>query len=144
MRDLLYVGTDGGVSAANTKKLLSTHAAIWCPPMHMKVEPEMGDRIWLVWKTKDNPNVDLLGGGTLAASPRGKMLWTERDLPGLRDAARDLGYGGPANMAFLVVEGAPVLSFPSTALSLPDAKAGLQHADEAVAKQLGALLHLGT
>ena len=132
------------MSAANTKKLLTTHAAIWCPPMNLKVEPDIGDRVWLMWKTKDNPNVDLLGGGTLAASPRDKMFWTERDLPGVRDAARDLGYGGPANMAFLVVKGAPILSFRSTVLYVPQAKAGLQHASEAVAKQLQALLALGT
>jgi hypothetical protein len=43
----------------------------------------------------------LLGGGKVENSGRKNVLWTDPDDPGVRDAARQLGYKGPANMAFL-------------------------------------------
>ena len=36
----------------------------------------------------------------MTATSEGKIDWTNRTAPGITDAARDHGYGGPTNMAF--------------------------------------------
>ena len=46
----------------------------------------------------------LLGTGRLRPTPAGELLWTNRAAPGIGDLARQFGYRGPSNMAFLRLE----------------------------------------
>jgi len=63
----------------------------------------------LVWRENSEAlNVFLLGRGKILAAPQQHygttILWTDPDQPGLREAAEQLGYGGPTNMTFLRLE----------------------------------------
>lgn len=100
MADLVYCGTEK-VGALETREMLAgPFAALWSPPMWRKAAVNDDDRIWLLWKSRGGPIV-LLGGGRVMAAPEGRIDWTNRTAPGIVDAARELGYGGPTNMAFL-------------------------------------------
>lgn len=64
----------------------------------------------MVWRHGEVRRLFLLGAGRLVESPRpgerfgSPVIWTDADQPGLREAAENLGYGGPANMAFLMLK----------------------------------------
>lgn len=60
-----------------------------------------GDRLWLVWRENGETTPLLLGGGRLVATDDARILWTNATLPGVRNAAQQLGYGGPTNATFL-------------------------------------------
>lgn len=110
MTNWIYCGTDPPVAAPGTQQLLQTRQAIWSPPPQYRPPwpgmPRPGERLWLVWRPggAETP-IRLLGGGRIERAPRDlfhtSILWTNPDDPGLRDAARELGYGGPSNMSFL-------------------------------------------
>lgn len=63
--------------------------------------PSAGDRLWLVWRSFPNAVPLLLGAGRIRVTDEGQAFWTNRTLPRVRQAARDLGYRGPTNMKFL-------------------------------------------
>jgi hypothetical protein len=88
--------------ALNTLGLLqSPFHAVWCPPDTRRLRPAAGERLWLVWQATPSTAPTLLGTGRLRATPGGELLWTNRAAPGIRDLARQFGYRGPSNMAFL-------------------------------------------
>jgi hypothetical protein len=104
--DYIYCGTDPPVGADGTQDLLvGSFNAIWCPPFIVAVEPKVGERLWLVWREKDEAVPLLLGGGRLLATDHGRIFWTNASLPMVRPAAQNHGYRGPANMAFLHLAG---------------------------------------
>ena len=101
MSDLLYCGTEP-VGPVDTQAMLAgKFRAIWAPPMDRRASITAGDRIWLLWRAATGASPLLLGGGVVRATPEGKIDWTNRTAPGIVAAARERGYGGPANMAFL-------------------------------------------
>ena len=81
--------------------LQSPFHAVWCPPDARGLRPAAGERLWLVWQASPSAAATLLGTGRLRATPAGDLLWTNRAAPGIRDLARQFGYRGPSNMAFL-------------------------------------------
>lgn len=111
--DWIYCGTKPPVGATGTQELLRSHQVIWCPHrdvLHMRrpwpdIDPVPNEKLWLVWRGADQPNVILLGGGRIWQAPRSRwetsILWIDEDHPGIRNAATSLGYRGPADMAFL-------------------------------------------
>ena len=106
MADFVYCGINPPVDAAGTQQLLlDPFNAIWCPPAKLRMQPALGDRIWLVWRSSATRMPVLLGGGRVAITENGRVLWTNATLPGVRPAAMALGYGGPTNMAFLHLTG---------------------------------------
>jgi hypothetical protein len=58
----------------------------------------------VLWRPQESAAPTLLGTGRLRASRTGELLWTNRSAPGIRDLARQFGYRGPSNMAFLRLE----------------------------------------
>jgi hypothetical protein len=103
-RAFVYCGTPP-VSDTSTLGLLeSPMHAIWYPPMARRTNPSPGDLIWLVWRERLGSPAIVLGGGKLRATPEGDLLWTNRTAPGIRELAKEYGYGGPTNMAFLRLE----------------------------------------
>jgi hypothetical protein len=102
MADFVYCGTHPPVDANGTQGLLvGPFNAIWCPPANLPIRPAQDDRLWLVWRPSTAATPLLLGGGRIAVTPSGQVLWTNTSLPGVRLAAQALGYRGPTNMAFL-------------------------------------------
>lgn len=104
----IYCGTDQQVDATNTQDLLIAQDAIWCPPPIRNPwpgNPVGGEPLWLVWRAVNGGPVLLLGAGIILAAPRHlfqtEILWTNPDMPGMRQYAQGLGYAGPTNMAFL-------------------------------------------
>src|SRR5438093_2768187 len=102
MADLLYCGTHP-VGPNDTQAMLAGEfRALWAPPMHRHAPVAAGDRIWLLWRAATQASTTLLlGGGIVAATPEGRIDWTNRAAPGIVAAARARGYTGPTNMAFL-------------------------------------------
>ena len=103
-RALIYCGTPP-VTADNTQGLLeSPMHAIWYPPGARRVKPSPGDSVWLIWREAPGAPAHVLGAGRLRATSEGELLWTNRTAPGIRELAREFGYRGPTNMAFLRLE----------------------------------------
>jgi hypothetical protein len=140
MRYLVYCGTVP-IGPDNTRKLLaSTFSAIWCPPSARRVPVSEGDGVWLVWKSEREGIPMLLGGGRIMASEPGQSLWTNRTAPGVREAAQQLGYGGPTNMSFLRIS-EPVLPVASIDVDvLRGVSTGLSELDASRSDQLMRLL----
>ena len=101
MTDLIYCGAPPVGQEATQALLAGPFRALWSPPMHRHAAPAAGDRVWLVWRGSTHDSTFLLGGGIIDATDEGKVDWTNRTAPGIVDAARLAGYGGPTNMAFL-------------------------------------------
>jgi hypothetical protein len=149
MADWIYCATAGQVNAENTQSLLRSHRAIWCPPPGMfpwPGTPQPGERLWLVWRQlSDAEPTALLGGGRVLAAPRQlfgtSLLWTNPDVPGLYDAAVDLGYAGPTSMSFLRLDGTvfPAEGQPEIA-GLGQLSPGLNTATEQQAEALAGVL----
>jgi hypothetical protein len=103
-RTLLYCAAPP-VDALNTLGLLeSPFHAIWFPPDCRHLKPAAGERVWVLWRSDLQAAPTLLGTGRLRATRTGELLWTNRSAPGIRDLARQFGYRGPSNMAFLRLE----------------------------------------
>lgn len=113
MADLIYRGGPPVGAAATQTLLASTFAAVWSPPIYRHATPSNGDRLWLIWQArKEAPR--LLGLGAIELTEDGRPYWTNRTSPGIVKAARDLGYSGPPNMAFLRI------SAPKIADKMPE------------------------
>jgi len=104
----IYVATEDGVGPEQTMDLLNQMSAIWCPPPNLRAwsgEPTGGEKCILVYRGQ---NWQILGSGQIRNNPREifgtHVLWTQADVPGLRDCAIDLGYPGPNSMAFLILD----------------------------------------
>ena len=120
MGELLYCGTEK-VGAAETQAMLAgPFAAVWAPPMWRYAMPGEGDRLWLLWRDTRAPAPLLLGVGRILSAPGGRADWTNRSAPGIVEAARAQGYGGPTNMAFLRLR--DVISSRACRLSAASAK----------------------
>ena len=103
-RVLIYCATPPS-DALNTLGLLqSSSHAVWYPPDIRRLRPSAGERLWVLWQGKPLDPPTLLGTGRLRATSTGEILWTNRAAPGIRDLARQFGYRGPSNMAFLRLE----------------------------------------
>ena len=101
--ELIYRGSPP-VGLAETQALLAgTFTAIWSPPRYRHAAAAAQDHVWVVWQAEGEP-VRLLGVGNILATPEGAAEWTNRTAPGIVVAAREQGYGGPTNMAFLRLE----------------------------------------
>jgi hypothetical protein len=101
---LIYCATPP-TDALNTLGLLqSSFHAVWYPPDARRVRPAAGDRLWVLWRRTPADPATLLGTGRLRPTPTGEILWTNRAAPGLGNLARQFGYRGPSNMAFLRVD----------------------------------------
>jgi hypothetical protein len=93
------------VDALGTLGLLeSPILAVWYPPDCRRLKPVAGERLWVVWRADPQAAPTLLGTGHLRPTPAGELLWNNRSAPGIRDLARQFGYRGPSNMAFLRLE----------------------------------------
>jgi len=99
--DLLYCGSPPVGPDSTAALLEGAFSAIWAPPMGIRTTLAAGDRIWLVWRELRSDPAMLLGTGHVLPTPAGDLAWTNRSAPGIRQAALDLGYSGPANMSFL-------------------------------------------
>ena len=143
MPDFLYCGTDAQVPADETRQFLAGgFSAIWCPPPSIRRNwpsppPVRGERLWLVWRSTGTQPI-LLGGGRIAGAPRRlwktSVLWTERDLPGLKAAARSLCYDVVRAMAVLRIED-PLVARKQPVLT-PNVLAGLSRISPAQAAEL--------
>jgi hypothetical protein len=103
-RTLIYCATPP-TDALNTLGLLqSPFHAVWYPRDVRRLKPAAGDRLWVLWRGAPDTAPTLLGTGRLRAAPGGELLWTNRGAPGIGDFARQFGYRGPSNMAFLRLE----------------------------------------
>src|SRR5690349_17690959 len=116
----------------NTLGLLeSPMHAIWYPPRARRTRPAPGDLMWLVWRERPGSPVVVLGGGRLRPTPEGDLLWTNRTAPGIRELAKEYGYGGPTNMAFLRLEHATSVPANLWITCLESVPSGVSEATEA-------------
>jgi hypothetical protein len=107
---IIYISTDQQVPYDRTADLLVEYQAIWCPPPALHPwhgAPASGSEP-IVLVHRGTNNYTLLGTGITRPNPRfifnTHLLWTEADMPGVRTRAQELGYTGPANMSFLVLD----------------------------------------
>src|SRR5687768_9682828 len=129
-RALIYAATPLS-DALNTLGLLqSPFHAVWYPPDARRLKPAAGDRLWVLWQGKPGEPATLLGTGRLRAAPGGNLLWTNRAAPGIRDLARQSGYRGPSNMAFLRLEETRIVPANIALPGLGDVPVGLSEASE--------------
>jgi hypothetical protein len=143
-RALIYCGTPP-VSAANTQGLLeSPMHAIWYPPGARRVKPSHADSVWLIWREAPGAPAHVLGAGKLRASPEGEVLWTNRTAPGIRELAREFGYRGPTNMAFLRLERPHIAPSKLTVSGLETVPSGLTEASEDQHRSLNQALPVRT
>lgn len=131
MAELIYCGTEK-VGAVETQAMLAgPYAAVWSPPMWRYVAPGDGDRLWLLWRDGGLGTPRLLGVGRVLGAPGGRIDWTNRTAPGIVEAAREQGYGGPTNMAFLRLRDVAILEEMPKVRGLGDVPAGLSAASAA-------------
>ncbi len=115
----------------NTLALLeSPMHAIWFPPGARRIKPSPGDDIWLIWRESPGSRAVVLGAGKLRATPDGDLLWTNRSVPGIRELAKEFGYGGPTNMAFLRLERPRIAPSNLSVAGLESVPTGLSEASE--------------
>lgn len=106
---IIYISTDEQVSYERTADLLDEYNAIWCPPPELRhwngTPPSERETTVLAHR---GANYTLLGAGVTRPNPRRlfntNLLWTEADVPGVRERAQQLGYAGPLNMSFLILD----------------------------------------
>ncbi len=129
-RALIYCAT-APTDALNTLGLLqSPFHAVWFPPDARRVKPAAGDRLWVLWRgTAANPPT-LLGTGRVRPTPAGELLWTNRAAPGIGDFARQFGYRGSSNMAFLRLQETRIAPANIGLRSLGPVSTGLSEASE--------------
>lgn len=145
----IYCATAGQVNAENTQSLLRSHRAIWCQPPGLAPwpgTPQPDDRLWLVWRQQAGAEpTALLGGGRVLAAPRQlygtRLLWTNPDLPGVRDQAAHLNYQVGTAVSFLRLDGPvfPAEGRPEVA-GLGQLSPGLNVATAAQAEVLAGVL----
>ena len=107
---IIYIATDAQVPCEQTAALLKDFQAIWCPPPRLRpwngTPSSARETVVLVHRAM---GYTLLVTGTVCQNTRlvfgTDLLWTNRDLPGVRQKAEGLGYSGPRNMTFLRLEG---------------------------------------
>jgi len=142
-RALIYCGTPP-VSAVNTQGLLeSPMHAIWYPPGARRVKPSPGDSVWLIWREAPGAPAVVLGAGKLRATSEGDLLWTNRTAPGIRELAREFGYRGPTNMAFLRLGRPHIAPSNLTVPGLEGVPSGLTEASEDQHRSLNQALQVG-
>ena len=86
----------------------------------------------------------VLGAGKLRPTPDGDLLWTNRSAPGIRELAKEFGYGGPTNMAFLRLERPKIAPANLTVAGLENVPTGLSEANEDQLRTLRAALPVGS
>ena len=144
MRDLIYCGTDP-VGPQNTQALLTgSFSAVWSPPIHRHATAEPGDRVWLLWRGAQEATPVVLGAGIVTATPDGRVEWTNRTAPGIVTAAREQGYAGPTNMAFLRLRDVMVPPGRLVVAGLGAVAIGLSAATELQSERLHAVLPLAS
>ncbi len=135
MADLIYCGTEPVGSAETQALLAGPFAAIWSPPMHRRASPQLGARLWLLWRSEGQAPV-ILGVGNVLLTPDGRADWTNRTAPGVVEAARALGYGGPTNMAFLRLSDVHIWGNTPAVIGLADVAVGLTAATQSQSAML--------
>jgi hypothetical protein len=106
---IIYISTDDQVPYQQTANLLEEFHAIWCPPPSLRLwhgtPCSDQERIALAHRGE---NYTLLGMGLIRRNNRllfnTHLLWTEGDIAGIRTRAKQLGYSGPSNMSFLLLD----------------------------------------
>lgn len=142
MADLLYCGTEP-VGPNETQRLLAGEFnAIWAPPMHRHAPVKTGDRIWLLWRSGNDPAM-LLGVGIVKATEQGKVDWTNRTARGIVSAARACGDRGPTNMAFFRLAQVRVPERQTPVSDLGSVPIGLTEASSEQIQQLSAAIAAG-
>jgi hypothetical protein len=107
---IIYITTDAQVPYEQTVALLHEFHAIWCPPPSLRNwnGTPSSEREPTVLVHRGTKNYVLLGSGVTRSNPRflfkTHLLWSNRDLPGVRTRAIELGYTGPTNMSFLFLD----------------------------------------
>jgi len=141
-RALIYCATPP-TDALNTLGLLqSPFHAVWYPPDVRRLKPAAGDRLWVLWRGKADTPPTLLGTGRLRPTPSRELLWTGRSAPGIGDLARQFGYRGPSNMAFLRLEETRIAPANIGLLGLGDVPVGVSEASEPQRELLEAAFRL--
>jgi hypothetical protein len=138
--DLLYCATQPVGPIETQSMLAGEFQAIWAPPMHRWTLAEAGDRVWLLWRESTGADPLLLGGGVVRSTGEGKIDWTNRTAPGIRDAARAAGFPGPTNMAFLRLDRVEVARERPTVSRLGRVRVGLSAATAEQAATLDSIL----
>jgi hypothetical protein len=129
-RALIYCATPP-TDALNTLGLLqSPFHAVWYPPDARRVKPAAGDRLWVLWRSNAADPPTLLGTGRVRPTPAGELLWTNRAAPGIGDFARQFGYRGSSNMAFLRLQETRIAPANIGLRSLGPVSTGLSEASE--------------
>jgi hypothetical protein len=72
----------------------------------------------------------VLGAGKLRATPVGDLLWTNRSAPGIRELAKEFGYGGPTNMGFLRLKHPGIAPSNLVVAGLETVSTGLSEAND--------------
>ncbi|HEU5169023.1 MAG TPA: hypothetical protein VFU46_00725 [Gemmatimonadales bacterium] len=141
-RTLIFRGTPP-IDPLNALALLeSPFHAVWFPPDARLTTPAEGDRVWLVWHDGGPGPALLLGTGRLKAAGDGELRWTNRTAPGIRELARQFGYKGPGNMAFLRLERPRIAPANCTLPGLGTVPPGLSEATEPQRRLLESALPL--
>jgi hypothetical protein len=141
-RALIYCATPP-IDALDTLGLLqSPFHAVWYPPDARRLKPSAGDRLWVLWQGAPADPPTLLGTGRLRAAPSGELLWTTRAAPGIRDFARQFGYRGPSNMAFLRLDETRIAPANIALPGLGTVPVGLSEASEPQRELLEAAFRL--
>ncbi len=105
---IIYIATAPPVPREQTAALLKEYGAIWCPPPSLRPWKGTPSEREITVLGHRGENCVLLGAGVTRSNSRflfnTHLLWTNRDLPGVRTRAVELGYAGPPNMSFLVLD----------------------------------------
>ncbi len=103
-----YIANDQGVDMTATQRLLIDFSAIWCPPPGLREwngNPAPNDQLTLGYLQRGS--LYLLGIGMLTENSteryRTSLLFTNTDVPGIRDGAENLGYEGGSAVSFLIL-----------------------------------------
>ncbi len=137
----IYCATAAEHNALAMEALLREFGVIWCPPSQSwPGDPAPGDPVYCFQKAPIVAGkAQFLGRGSVLYTTRegglSNLFWTNADVEGVSERARELGYGGPDNMRFLRLGDLKILPAPGTVeLNLAN---GLSKADH----ELSAALH---
>jgi hypothetical protein len=129
-RALIYCAT-APTDALNTLGLLqSPFHAVWYPPDARRVKPAAGDRLWVLWRSNAADPPTLLGTGRGTIGPQQLTGGGGPHAPGIGDFARQFGYRGSSNMAFLRLQETRIAPANIGLRSLGPVSTGLSEASE--------------